>query len=268
MLPNFIMIGAPRAGTTWTIKNLSLHPEIFIPKEKEVHFFDLNYEKGIEYYKSRFEAAKGELAIGEKTPEYLYVKKVPALMKRHLPDIKLIVILRNPVDRLYSRYWNSKAKYSANINLSFEEKIKKKPVFIEESFYYDHLVRYFQYYPKDRFLILFFEDLLSQPYDFLKNIYKFLNVDKTFISPLVAYKLNTAKSKKYLAKSRVLWKVQRGMMRLGMYKLSSIVEEINKNEYPQMNLETKKWLVNEVYKEQNHKLEKLLGRDLSAWNHI
>jgi hypothetical protein len=266
MLPNFIMIGAPRAGTTWTIKNLRLHPEIFVAKETEIHFFDTHYNKGIEYYEEKFKGVKGELAIGEKTPDYLYNKKAPELMKRHLPDIKLIVILRNPVERLYSRYWNSKAKYSTNINLTFEEKIKKKPIFIEEGFYYDHLVRYFKYYPQDKFLILFFEDLLSQPYDFLNKIHKFLNVDATFISPLVERKINTAKSKKYLAKSRFLWNVQRALMRFKIYKLAFMIENINKNEYPKMNFETQKWLVDGVYKEQNYKLGKLLGIDLSHWN--
>jgi hypothetical protein len=268
MLPNFLIIGAPRAGTTWAAKNLMLHPQIYLPKEKELHFFDQKYDKGIEHYKTNFMDVKGKIAVGEATPDYMYRKEIPALIHQHLPDVKLIAILRNPVDRLYSRYWNSKAKYSANKNLSFEEKIDQKPLFIEEGFYYEHLIRYQNFFPKDRFLILFFEDLKSDPYGFLKKIYNFINVDENFVSPIVEYQINTAKSKKYLAKSQLLWNVQRAMRRFKAYKLATVVENINKNEYPEMNKKTRKWLVEEIYKEHNRKLGELVGRDLSHWNKL
>lgn len=268
MLPNFLIIGAPRAGTTWAAKNMMLHPEIFIPKEKELHFFDFNYEKGIAFYENQFQLVKDERAVGEATPDYIYNEAVPALLKEHLPDIKLIAIIRNPIDRLYSRYWHSKARYIANKDLSFEEKIAQKPLFIEEGFYYDHLLRYYQHYSKDKVLILLFEEIKSQPYEFLKKIYNFLEVDPGFISPLVEIQINSAKGKKYLAKSMLLWNLQRVMTRLKAYKISSAIEKINKNEYPEMKLETKKWLVNEIYKVKNQQLESLIGKDLSHWNQI
>ena len=268
MLPNFLIIGAPRAGTTWAAKNLMLHPQIFLPKEKELHFFDQSYDNGIEYYESLFKDAKGKAIVGEATPDYLYRKEIPKLIYQHLPKVKLIVILRNPVDRLYSRYWNAKAKYPANKDLSFEEKIAQKPLFIEEGLYYEHISRYLTYFSEEQFLILFFEDLKAEPYAFLRKIYNFLGAEEDFVSPLVEYQLNTAKSKKYLAKSQFLWNVQRAMRRLKAYRLATLVEKINKNEYPEMKTETKKKLVYDVYKEPNRKLEKLVQRDLSHWNKL
>lgn len=76
MLPNFLIIGAPRSGTTWIQENIKHHPEIFMPEQKEIHFFDRNYAMGIEYYEKYFSAYDGQKAIGEATPDYL-----------HLPDI-------------------------------------------------------------------------------------------------------------------------------------------------------------------------------------
>jgi hypothetical protein len=68
VLPNFILIGAPRAGTTWIAKNLEAHPDIFIPRKKELHFFDYQYSDGLESYASYFRDAGDAKAIGEATP--------------------------------------------------------------------------------------------------------------------------------------------------------------------------------------------------------
>ena len=148
MLPTFLIIGAPRAGTSWLSKNLSLHPDIYIPHVKEVHYFDRYYDKGQTFYEEFFDKSCGEKAIGEATPAYLFKENIPELIKKDLGDVKLIVSLRNPVDRLYSRYLMSKGSYEENKTLSFEEKIQAKPSFIGEGFYYDHLIRYYKHFNK------------------------------------------------------------------------------------------------------------------------
>jgi hypothetical protein len=268
MLPNFIIIGAPRAGTTWISKNIREHPEIFLPKIKELHFFDRDYEKGIEYYERFFEGSQRCKAIGEATPEYLYIKDVPALIKQHLPDVKLILSLRNPVDRVYSRYWNAKARFKQNRDLSFEEKIKEKPIFLEEGFYYDHILRYLEFFPKENFLFLLFDDLKTDPARFLNSIYEFLDVDTGFTPPLINQKVNAASVKGPLAKSSILSYVYKGLISLNAAKSARFVEKINEISVPEMDHKTKEWLVNDVYMEKNKQLAELIGKDLGNWNKL
>lgn len=268
MLPNFLIIGAPRAGTTWIASNIREHPDIYIPRIKEVHFFDRHYEKGLDYYQSFFLHAAGKKAIGEATPEYLYLEEIAPLIKQHLPHSKLIVSLRNPVDRLYSRYWNAKAKYPENRHLSFEEKIRQKPLFIQEGFYYDHLLRYYRYFPQDRILILFFDDIKKDPARLLKTIYEFLEVDSSFVSPLIERRVNAASVKGALAKSRLLSLVARGLARFRAIKSATFVDRVNEGKLPPMNPKTRAWLVNEVYREKNNLLGQLIGKDLSEWNKL
>ncbi|MBA3731354.1 MAG: sulfotransferase domain-containing protein, partial [Gammaproteobacteria bacterium] len=107
MLPNFLIIGASRCGTTWMANNIKSHPDVFMPPKKELHFFDASFDKGWDYYASFFPDKKCARyrAIGEATPAYLYMPQVARLIKSRLPDVKMIVSLRNPIDRAYSQYW-------------------------------------------------------------------------------------------------------------------------------------------------------------------
>ncbi len=271
MLPNFLVIGAPRAGTTWIHHNLRQHPDIYMPGRKELHFFDRHYDKGIDYYTSFFEGRKDEAAAGEATPAYLHGlntdRNIPALIKADLPDAMLIASLRNPVDRLYSHYWNVKSKFPENADLSFEEKIAQKPSFIEEGFYFDQLQRYFRYFAKDQILILLFDDLESKPMELLHEVYRFLHVDPNFDPGMASRRMNASSSKKLLGKSQILWYLHRGLLRIGMLRLAHFIERMNRREIPPMRRETRKQLV-EVYRPKNQELQELIGRDLTHWNWV
>lgn len=268
MLPNFLIIGAPRAGTTWISHNIRNHPEIFMPTQKELDFFNKHYDQGLDHYEAFFANANGELAIGEATPDYLHAEGVSDKIKNDLRDVKLIVSLRNPVDRLYSRYWNAKSKYAENKNLSFEEKIKSKPEFIEEGLYYRHLMRYLEFVPKENLLILLYDDLKKDENEFLRRIYEFLGVDVNYVSPKQEFKINASASKPNLGKSQFLYYLYKSLRKVGLYQLGYKVEQMNRKELPKMSPKTKEWLVNSVYGEENEKLGELIGRDLSKWNSI
>lgn len=268
MLPNFLIIGAPRAGTTWIAKNIGEHPDIYMPKDKEMHFFDRHYDKGIEHYETFFPDTTTCTAVGEATPEYLYMPDMPARIKQHLPDVKLIASLRNPTDRVYSRFWHAKARFAENKDVSFEEKIAAKPVFLEEGFYYDHLMRYLELYPRENLLVLLFEEIKTDPLGFLKKVYEFLEVDTDFKPPVADQKVNSAAIKGSLAKSRMLGYVYKGLMSMNIAAPAKFIERINEGTIPEMNPETRKHLVNEVYREKNLQLAELIGQDLSAWNRI
>jgi len=265
MLPNFILIGAPRAGTTWIAKNLESHPEIFFPRKKEIHFFDYQYDKGLDFYESFFAASGPEPAIGEATPAYLHFEPAAERIKSTLPDAKLIVSLRNPIDRLYSRYWNSQGNYSENTGLSFEEKIEQKPIFIEEGFYIDHIRRYLDLFPRDQLLILLFDDLKSDPKEFMASIYRFVGVNDDYVPELLRHEINAAAKQKLVVKSRTLYWWGNLLRRLGFHDTALRIEQKNSAKLPPMVVETRQRLI-ETYREKNEQLAQLIGRDLSHWN--
>jgi len=269
MLPNFLVIGAPRSGTTWIHENLMRHPEVYEPAVKEVHFFDQDYDKGIDYYESFFLGSNGAPAVGETTPAYLHgaysSHDIPILIRRHLPNVKLIASLRNPIERAYSRYWNSKAKYAKNVSFSFEEKLKDRPEFIQEGFYADQLVRYYDNFPKEQILVLLYDDLVATPVEFMGKIYSFIGVDPKFDAGLGASQIAASSGKNRLAKSKILWSISRSLNYMGLVFASEMIRKRNSVAIPPMNPDTRRMLI-DIYRDENIKLGQLIGRDLGAWN--
>jgi len=274
LLPNFLVIGAPRCGTTWIDENLRRHPDIYMPPKKELHFFDRHYERGIEHYEACFSGWKGEKAVGEATPDYLHGlytshgQEISALIAKHLPHAKLIVSLRNPVERAYSHFLNVKAKHAHNLGLTFEEKLRKVrggAEIIREGFYAEHLSRYYARFPRHNILVLLYDELVADPRAFLQRIYRFLGVDPAFESPAIGARINMAVGKKHLARSRALWHLSRALSRFGAHRLSERIRRLNARPEPEMDDETRRRLI-EIYREPNKELERLLGRDLSHWS--
>jgi hypothetical protein len=269
MLPNFLVIGAPRAGTTWIYENLIRHPQVYVPHKKELHFFDKDYDKGIDHYESFFARRKDEIAIGETTPAYLHgaysTRDIPSLIRRHLPDVKLIASLRNPLERAYSRYWHSKARYESNVSLSFEDKLKDRPEFIQEGFYANQLARYYEHFPKDQILVLLYDDMLSAPVQFMESIYAFIGVDPQFDAGLGSLHVNASAGKDRLAKSKVKWVMSQMLTHVGLLSAADAIRKGNSVKIPPMNPETRRMLI-DVYRDENARLGHLIGRELEAWN--
>jgi len=270
MLPNFLVIGAPRSGTTWIEKNLRAHPDVFLPARKELHFFDRDYARGMDFYSEYFSGWKGQKAVGEASPDYLSGSEtggadIAALIARHLPGVRLIASLRNPVDRVYSRFWNAKAKFDHNKGLSFEQKLREKPEFLEEGCYADHLGRYLRAFSRDQMLILLYDDLLADGQGFMRTIYEFLDINPHIATGLEDVRINSAEGKGNLARSRTLWLMGRALNRLGARKLSEELRIRNSRERPPMSRSTHNWLV-EYYRPHNARLGQLIERDLSGWS--
>ena len=270
MLPNFLVIGAPRSGTTWIELNLRQHSDVFFPERKELHFFDRdeNYARGMPYYEAFFENTGTVRAVGEGTPDYLHIPKAAARIKEHLPEAKLIVSLRNPVERVYSRYWNARGKYEENANLSFEQKLSDKPAFIAEGLYFQHLSRYLDLFDRSQLLILLFDDLKADSLAFLRQIYEFLDLDPDCQSVLLNQKIGTSASQKRNARSKLLFYLRKASRRMGLYRMADTIDRANRVPLPKMRPETREWLLREHYGEQIERLEDLIGRDLSSWRAV
>jgi hypothetical protein len=264
MHPNFVGLGAARAGSTWIARNLMQHPDIFLPSKKELHYFDRHYEKGLTYYQQEFSEWSGERVVGEITPQYFHNEAVAPLIKEQFPDIKLFVCLRNPVQRAYSHYWRLVAVSSGDRQASFEEVLRTTEEVLDVGCYHDHLTRYLRYFKQQQILVLIFDDLEANPQAFLNNMYVFLDVENMSSTFLAQQRINAAASHQDLGRSKVLWYLYRAFSRLRMFRLSSRLEKINSRELQPMKPETKEFLI-DYYSVQVKKLQDLIDRDLSSW---
>lgn len=182
--PTFMVVGAQKAGTTWLFECLSEHPEIFVPDIKEVHFFSRpedsrfsRHHKGLDWYLSLF-PDQGYKATGELTPDYMYYSHCAQALKDSNPDLKLIFMLRDPVDRTYSAYWMTKAHRKDMP--SFEDMLDQNQSYIERGFYYTQIQRFLDLFPRDQIRIYIYEEVVRDPDPFFVDLYNFLGVDPGF----------------------------------------------------------------------------------------
>jgi hypothetical protein len=176
--PDFIGIGVQRSGTSWLFECLKEHEGVFLP-QKEVHFFNNKYERGVDWYESLFKIDDQDKARGEITPDYLFNEYSIERIAQHYPNIKLIIILRDPFDRAYSAYslFKSHGRFK---DMTFEEAIKKDKWILEQSLYSSQLERVFSLFPEEQVKIYDFEDISYRPLWLLRDVFEFIGVDANF----------------------------------------------------------------------------------------
>lgn len=208
LTPSFVIFAAPRCGTTSMYSHLSQHPSIGSALFKEIGFFEFNYKKGLDWYKMYFPLAADKYKIkkpfrkyfltGEATSNYIHHPKVPERIKKDFPNIKLIAMLRNPVDRAFSQ-WYKQVKQDRE-NLSFEEAIEKEEErirgetekmmesldyysidyhnysYLEAGKYFDRLKIWFETFPREQILVIKSEDFYKDPNNMYKKTLKFLEL--------------------------------------------------------------------------------------------
>jgi len=210
VLPNFLVIGGMRCGTTSLYYYLRQHPEIFLSRVKETHFFSSRnflpvakkhfwIKSPLEKYADLFKNASTEKAIGEVCTTYLYVAQSARRIYNYLPNVKLIAIIRNPVDRAYSHF-NHRRQLGLEPIKDFSEALSAEKERIRQGlgmvwyyqdtgFYYSQLKRYFDAFPREQIKVCLFEELQSNPSALMKKIYSFLEVDDDF-SPDTSVRYN------------------------------------------------------------------------------
>ena len=179
-LPDFLGIGAQKAGTSWLHRNLRCHPELYLPRTKELHYFDSFFYRSLKSYSLNFEP--GDLNVkGEITPEYsiIHLKRI-RFIRLVMPDLKLIFFMRNPVERAWSQ---------ALMNIV--RKPKRNIVEVEDSEFFAHfkhersvirgdyltiLNKWLSQFPSEQMHIGFFEDIVNSPKETLCEIFKYLGV--------------------------------------------------------------------------------------------
>lgn len=189
-LPNFLVIGAPKAGTTSLYDYLRVHPEIFMPAMKEprffcyrgqAHWFDYPAATVAEY-EALFDGVAGEKAIGESTAVYFEFEDTARRVHEVIPDARFIACLREPVQRAFSIYHMNLRNQGRNKGKAFlkalatDEALRKK--------YYDGLKPFYDLFPRDRMKIILFEKLAQDTAATVRSLFKFLGVGTDFVPKL------------------------------------------------------------------------------------
>ena len=183
MKPNFLIIGAGRCGTTSLCYYLAQHPDVFIYERKEIEFFNLDrlYAKGQQWYESQFENGRGHKAVGEGTVNYSKQHRYPktaARISQDLPDARFIYITRHPLRQLESNW-----KYSylhGYERKPFNRAIRENVDYLRTCNYLRQIQAYRRFFPENRILILFLEEMISDPALVLGKCASFLGIGNLF----------------------------------------------------------------------------------------
>jgi len=301
--PNFFIVGAAKSGTTSLYHYIKQHPDIFMPKRKERFFFsgiNRNTFSGTgsfygdyiidrwEEYLNIFKDAKYENRIGEGCVAYLYLyNESIKTMNKYLKEMpKIIIILRNPIDRAYSNYLHH--VMDGIENLSFEESIQDHIIelrnkkkwwwgfnYIDVGLYYNQVKAYINKFGDENVLIILYDDFARDPLITCRQVFNFLNVEEYF-TPDTSHKYNKhsiPNNKSFLNIYHILYpdrlkKILRPILfnTLGNDKVEKILNLLwgNNLKKSSINSEVRTKLLNK-YKEDIYKLEKLTCLDLSGW---
>lgn len=291
ILPNFICVGAQKSATTTLYTILKQHPDICLAEGKKETRFFLDYGdycKGIKFYsKEYFSQCMGKNAIGEFCPEYMYFDYVPFRLYNELGEsLKLIFILRNPIDRAYSHYLMSKRRgiekksfikaiEVENDRIKINEYSKNHFSYINRGFYADQIKRYLKLFSKNNFLfIIFEEDFLSNRKSTISKLCNFLNVREIDLD--IEIRMNPARFIRIKlvkdiiendSKFKMFWRKLVPSQQLRK-KIVGYVENLNwkrlKNN--ELDKEIKSKLFKRYYMENLAELEGIIGRNLDIWH--
>jgi hypothetical protein len=276
ILPSFLLIGAQKAGTTALASFLRQHPEVCFSQPKETWFFDRRYERGIEWLASHFKHWNGEPAIGEGTARLLANREAPFRIYDHIPDVQLLCILRNPIERAFSQYYFYLYTGKTDTNKSFGELIRRQDTklgrdLVNQGRYIDHLRRYEEVFGRDQLTIVFHQTFRQNPALVLQVLYEAIGVDPAF-QPDTESKHNVTEyptsQEAYAALRRAWHSVQTHVERYapGAAKTLRRVARhvLFDTTKPSMEDEDRAFL-REVYKQPIRELELWLDEDLSHW---
>ena len=294
-MPTFIVFGASRSGTTALYTYLKQHPDIFMSPSKEPNFFAFegetpNYQgPGADYvnnsvttlgeYQALFAGAGNQPARGEASPLYLYYEQAPRRMRTHLPDVRLVAILRNPIEQAFSHFLYAKRQMLEPVGdfttaLSLEQQRYDdgwQPIFHYSRFprYFEQVSRYYDCFAADQIKLFLYEDFAEHPRDVLADVFRFIGVDDQFV-PDLGYQPNAGGVPKntwlqdLLMKPYAPTKLVGAMLPEGLRtRIRDAISDRNL-ERPDFPAEARSQLV-AALRDDIVRLQDLIGRDLSAW---
>ncbi len=276
--PTFLGIGVPKAGTTWLYNLLGKHPQIWVPSDQpEVHFLNREFDKGLSWYEQFFpdQTNSKYREVGEVTPHYLYCKldRIEWVKKTLSSVEKLILLLRDPVDRLYSHYWHRRRV--ENLDVSFQSFVENRPIVVEWGRYSKYIERWFQHFDRDQLLVMTTEQDLVKTQETKKKLASFLEVDSNLFPEEAG---EEKKNKRHLPRFQNIYamciRIRRMLRRADIRWPGRIARRTGVKEWfgrkevdKKMPHPIRRELVS-TYRGEKEKLEQLLGMEFSEWTSI
>lgn len=284
--PDFLLIGAQKAGTTWLWDMLDQHPGTSLPREKEIHYYGGSelYGRGPEWYAAQFEGVDAGLVTGEASTSYLFdrvpywfneerqiaydsdLPPLPELVHSELPDARIVAVLRDPVRRAISAYhhWMRQGNLSPLAGLEKTAREHPRLRIVEYGQYHQHLSAWKAVYPEDQMLVLVYEeDFAGGATSGLAKVYEFLGLDTSFKPELPTRRVHSSWTwtrcvvnyhsgpfSRYLANGRFGAFLDRHPL---LEKLAVRRSDVD--------------FLRGVFQPSHRKLEALTGRDLSCWDY-
>jgi hypothetical protein len=274
-LPNFLIVGAQKAGTSWLAAMLGQHPEVFVA-DREVHYFNnqRNMHRGVAWYAGHFAAAGTKKLVGEKTPNYLWVNRpasqailsdIHRRIHRLLPDAKLIMILRNPVERAISAYnhhlRSSRISPLASVDellVGGKQHLAEHYGVISVGMYFQQIVAYREVFKPEQMLILCYEEhVVARPDEGLRKVCRFLEIDPDFAFGKIQDRFNESKG------SKLGW-----ILTYAFPKMRPLVRKIDRSlpSAPKIRPNSRTMaMLYDLYRPENERLFHLLGWNTGLW---
>ena len=280
--PNFFIIGGGRSGTTSLYEYLKNTKGVFLPKSKELNYFCTNINPKLlltkiidnkQEYLNFFKNVKDEKVIGDASPLYLWDPKSAKLIHEIIPHAKIIIILRNPIERAYSHflqlvtYGTESDPFSDCINRSLSAPADYSGRIIEAGLYYEQVKRYLEIFGKNQVQIYFYEEFFKDPHFYMKDILEFLDVEADLPDSIGkvhnALVVPKGKISEKILKNNFIKKVGKKIIPKSS---SMIVKTVlgKKTTKSEMNIDDRK-VLEKIYHDDIKKLEILLNRNI-PWN--
>jgi len=284
-MPNFIMIGVAKAGTTSIWRYLDEHPQVYMAPIKATNYF--GYEDArdwkwtdegdapmlrnfpvhtLEEYEAAFAGARDELAVGEVSPQYFRCPTAAERIHAALPGVKLVLSLRHPAERAFSGFLMRTRR--GDIVKGFQEELTVESSHVKEGFYYKRLKRYLDLFPREQMKIFLFDDFKKDPAGLTRDLYAFLGVDTNF-TPNTNVRHNPGAVPKVRWLNQIFFNprvinLTKTLVPAGLHDRLKQVQQMNLKPTPRLPAEVRADLIR-LYREDILRLQGLLDRDLSIW---
>ena len=281
---DFLCIGAPRSGTTWLAAALKAHPGAWIPPGKELNFFndcsfasfEYKYLRGIDFYRQYFKAAPHGVKLGELSPQYYVDPNVAFRIRKYFPNVRLIVILRNPAEMVFSYY--VKRRSLERRAPTFEQELERSPQLLDLGYCHRALTPYFDWFDEGQIKILLYEELFADKRAGLRDVFSFIDIDAEFVPPTMDAQINVGRVLDHESFAALRGGAMKILNYPSVVPVKRILEwlRVNRMKYEQMTSEKLKGrriqlspemraFLLERYQPEIRRLENLLGRSLDLW---
>jgi hypothetical protein len=273
---DFLIVGAQKSGSTSLRAFLGEQEKDIFILNRELHFWNRKGQyqdgAGLSTYLENFAEAKPNQIKGEKSPSYLVSQEAPGRIHKHFPEVKIIAILRNPIDRAYSAYWHGRRVGAIETSTTFGEAVRNYKVnqgkpygdMVTAGFYSEQIARYLNFFPLKQLHVISFESTLTQSGDELHGVLKFLLPNSAIAneeSQLAFPKRNVARASRFPKLNEAIFK-----SKLLSYSTKSRISKksLVDLKVPEM-LEDDRKFLQDIYAGENQALQSILGKNF-AWD--